>query len=212
MYFNSPNAILMFSTYCQMASKKAISIKEKLVIIDSIDKGEKQSSINQRLELAKSIVSTIWRNKDTLKRQFELFDFNQDCKRFCPANYKDVNAALLAWFKQTRNDSIAASGPLLLAKANSLAKVLGHDDFIATTGFIDCWKTTHSICMKKSVSEDVELWLRSTLRHLLKKYKPEDIYNADETGLFHKLQPDRTLAFKEDKCSGGKKSKDRLTF
>ena len=65
---------------------------------------------------------------------------------------------------------------------------------------------------EKSVSEeDVEPWLSSTLPDLLKKYKPEDIYNADETGLFYKLQPDCTLAFKGEKCSGGKKSKDRLT-
>ena len=35
--------------------------------------------------------------------------------------------------------------------------------------------------------------------------------NADETGLFYKLRPDRTLAFKGEKCSGGKKAKDRLT-
>ena len=135
-----------------------------------------------------------------MKRQFESSDFNQDCKRFRPANYKNVDAALFAWFKQTRNDNIAVNGPLLLAKANSLAKDLGHDDFVATTGFIDRWKTRHSICMKKvsgeekSVSEeDVEPWLHST--DLLKKYKPEDIYNADETGLFYKLQSDRTLTF-----------------
>ena len=184
-----------------MASKKkAISIKEKLEITDSIDKGEKQSSISQCLGLTKSTVNTIWKNKDTLKRQFESSDFNQDCKRFRPANYKNVDAALLAWFKQTRNDNIAVNGPLLLAKD------LGHDDFVATTGFIDRWKTRHSICMKKvsgegkSVSEDVEPWLHSTLPDLLKKYKPEDIYNADEKGLFYKLQPDRTLAFDYHSC------------
>ena len=128
----------MFSMYCQkMASKKkAISIKEKLEIIDSIDKGEKQSSISQHLGLTKLTVNTIWKNKDTLKRQFESSVFNQDCKCFCPANYKDVDTALLAWFKQTRSDNIAVNGLLLLAKANSLAKDLGHDDFVATTGFI----------------------------------------------------------------------------
>ena len=79
-----------------VSKKKAISIKEKLEIIDSIDKGEKQSSVSQHLGLTKSTVNTIWKNKDTLKRQFESSDFNQDCKRFCPANYKNVDAALLA--------------------------------------------------------------------------------------------------------------------
>ena len=58
----------------------------------------------------------------------------------------------------------------------------------------------------------IEPWISSILPDLLKKYKPEDVYNADETGLFYKLQPDRTLAFKGEKCSGGKKPKDCLTI
>ena len=84
-----------------------------------------------------------------------------------------------------------------------LAKDLGHDNFAVTTGFIDRWKTRHLIGMKKisgeenSVPEEaIEPWISSILPDLLKKYKPEDVYNADETGLFYKLQPDRTLAFK----------------
>ena len=96
----------------------------------------------------------------------------QGCRR-CPSRMG---------FKQTRNDTIAISGPLLLAKANLLAKDLGHDDFVATIG---CQpdQTFNQFCMKKisgkekSVSKDVEAWLYSTLPDLLKTYKPEDIYN-----------------------------------
>ena len=42
-------------------------------------------------------------------------------------------------------------------------------------------------------------------------YEPRDIYNADETGLFFNVFPDRTLAYKGESCHGGKISKDRLT-
>ena len=93
-----------------------------------------------------------------------------------------------------KNDSITVGGPLLLTDANLLAKASEHDDFAATTVFSDRWKTRHLICMKKilgeekSVSEDVESWFHSPLPDL---YKPEDIDNADETGLFYKLLPDR---------------------
>lgn len=198
--------------------KKAISIKEKLGIVDSIGKGEKQASISQRLGLAKTTVNTIWKNRETLKRQFESSDFSEECKRFRPAKHKHLDSALLTWFKQARSNDIAMSGPLLLAKANSLAKDLGYDDFVVTTGFIDRWKTRHMIGMKKISGEENSVpeqaigpWINNVLPDLLKKYKPEDVYNADETGLFYKLQPDRTLTFKGEKCSGGKKSKDRLT-
>ena len=202
-----------------MASKKkSISIKEKLQIIESIEKGEKQASVGQRLGLTKTTVNTIWKKKETLKRQFESSDYNDNCKRFRAANNKDIDDALLLWFKQARSQNITVNGPILMAKANSLAKDFGNDAFTATTGFIDRWKIRHAIGMKKvsgeekSVAEeDIKPWISDALPDLLKRFKPEDIYNADETGLFFKLQPDHTLAFKGEKCSGGKKSKDRLT-
>ncbi|XP_071043603.1 tigger transposable element-derived protein 6-like [Parasteatoda tepidariorum] len=37
------------------------------------------------------------------------------------------------------------------------------------------------------------------------------VRNADETGLFYQLMPDKTMAFKGENCKGGKKSKQRLT-
>jgi hypothetical protein len=46
---------------------------------------------------------------------------------------------------------------------------------------------------------------------LIEGYAAEDIYNADETGLFFKCLPDKTYGFSNDKCHGGNNSKDRLT-
>ena len=44
-------------------------------------------------------------------------------------------------------------------------------------------------------SDQMEVWQRS-LSISLKKYNPEDIYNAGKTGLFYSLLPDRTLELK----------------
>ena len=46
---------------------------------------------------------------------------------------------------------------------------------------------------------------------MLLGYQCEDVYNADESGLFFRALPDKTLALKSEKCSGGKLSKERLT-
>ena len=46
---------------------------------------------------------------------------------------------------------------------------------------------------------------------LLADYDPCDVFNADETGLFFKCLPEKTLAFKGEKCHGGKRSKERVT-
>jgi hypothetical protein len=58
--------------------------------------------------------------------------------------------------------------------------------------------------------ESTDAWLES-LPSLLGGYEPRDVYNADKTGLFFNVFPDRTLAYKEESCHGGKHSKDRLT-
>lgn len=49
------------------------------------------------------------------------------------------------------------------------------------------------------------------LPSLLLGYRPEEVYSADETGLFSRALPE-TLTFRSEKCYGGKLSKERLTI
>jgi len=49
------------------------------------------------------------------------------------------------------------------------------------------------------------------LKDLLSQYKEEDVYNMDETGLFYRMNTDKTLHFKGERCEGGKQSKERIT-
>jgi hypothetical protein len=48
------------------------------------------------------------------------------------------------------------------------------------------------------------------VRTICSQYLPKDRFNCDETGLWWKLTPDRTLA--TESSNGGKKSKDRVTI
>ena len=64
----------------------------------------------------------------------------------------------------------------------------------------------------ESVDQDgVNEWQNDRLPALLKEFKPEQIFNTDETGLFYRCLPDKTHVFKNKKCAGGKLSKERLT-
>ncbi|KAM7296881.1 tigger transposable element-derived protein 6-like, partial [Ixodes scapularis] len=44
----------------------------------------------------------------------------------------------------------------------------------------------------------------------LEGYTPRDIFNADETALFFKLLPDKTITYKGENCGGGERSKKRV--
>ena len=53
---------------------------------------------------------------------------------------------------------------------------------------------------EKSISpENLRPWLDWTLPKLLLLYESESIYNVDETALFYKLRPDKTLTFKGER-------------
>ena len=59
---------------------------------------------------------------------------------------------------------------------------------------------------------DTDTWIENVLKPTLRRYRGKDIFNADESGLFWRLLPDKTLTFKSKKCFGGQKSKERLAF
>ena len=129
-----------------------------------------------------------------------------------------MDEVLLKWFREARVQEIPVSGPLLLSKAKEFAKKLGNHSFQGSAGWLACFKKRHNITSRSvsgesaSVSQDVvDEWLSETLQQLLQGYSPQDIFNADETGLFWRLLPDKTFSFKGD-CHGGKKSKERISL
>lgn len=80
--------------------RRAISLKEKLRIIQRIEKGEKQSAIARDLNLSKSTVNTIWKSRGKFKERIESQDFRNEAKRLRLAKQRDVDQALSEWFKE----------------------------------------------------------------------------------------------------------------
>jgi hypothetical protein len=64
-----------------------------------------------------------------------------------------VHEVLLKWFKQKRSENVPVSGPLLMSKAEELAKLLNDKDSVCTTGWIDRFKLRHNICCGKVSGE-----------------------------------------------------------
>jgi hypothetical protein len=62
------------------------------------------------------------------------------------------------------------------------------------------------------VDESVVTEYKPKLLELISPHEPKTvIYNADETGLFFRTLPTKSLTVKGEKCTGGKMSKERLT-
>ena len=198
--------------------RKAIPLELKFEIINEVENGlDSKSEIARKHGLASSTLSTILKNKDSIKSNFERSLFQSSRKQFRSGEYTDIEEALFKWFTSARSAGVQITGPVLATKAESLAEKFGRINFKASNGFIERFKERRGIMYKNVCGESnavdceiVQSW-KEKLPSLIEQYEPRNIFNADETGLFYKLQPDKFLHFKGESCSGRKKSKERIT-
>ena len=113
---------------------------------------------------------------------------------------------------------------MLKAQAEKFDKAINGaaSDFTASQGWLWRWQKRHGISQhqvvgeKRSADQDgTALFPPKLMAHIAdNNLCGEQVYNADETGLFYKMLPDRTLAMKNDACKaeGFKLAKDRTTL
>ncbi|KAG7273270.1 hypothetical protein CRUP_009698, partial [Coryphaenoides rupestris] len=126
--------------------------------------------------------------------------------------------SLQEWIDNARARNAPLSGPLVREKAEELAAGLGEDDFKVSVGWFERFKRRENIVFKKLHGEAAEAdtasrdeWLEDEWGQMRQDYAEEDIWNADESGIYFRALPDGTLTFKSDNKRGGKRSKERIT-
>jgi len=223
--------------------RQQISIEKKKQIIDA-SATKSYGQLATDFGLSSSSIAKIVQNKTKILTAIEE-GAGAKRKRLRSAKDTDLEAAVLTWFQQVRSQNVAVTGPLLKVnlnwllilrfvkeKALELAEMLEIEGFKASDHWLENFKNRHEIKFRTEQGEAaavdqevVTTWQETVLREALAKYSADDVFNADETGLFWRLMPNKTLAFKGnfykefnayfcilgEKCSGGKKSKERVT-
>lgn len=89
---------------------------------------------------------------------------------------------------------------------------------MASNGWLESFKARHNIRCAALCGEAgdvdptvVDDW-KKRLDTVVEGYELKDIFNADETGVFYRAMPSKSLVVRGETCSGGKKSKHRLTL
>lgn len=203
-----------------MANKKtkfrqSISIKAKLEILAQVDKKVNTlSEIASSFGCSKSTISDIIKNRE----KFQSTSIATYRKKVRSGLHPNLEQALLKWLLHMRSLNVSINGTLLKEKALTFADKLKIENFSSTDGWLDRFKARHNIKFRNICGEknDVDTcasdeWIQQ-IPAITHGYHPRDIFNLDETALFYKLTPSKTLAFRNENCSGGKLSKERVTL
>lgn len=209
-----------------MSKRKRVvlSINQKLEIINKSENGHTVKSLMREYEIGDQTV------RDIIKKKQKLLEFagNSDnpkgmCNRktMKTSTYEDLDKAMVMWFNQQRAAGIPISGAVCAAKAKHFFEELEiPGDFNASSGWLTRFKQRYGIrqitvqgeklSSDKSASENFVLDFQNFVRE--ENLSAEQIYNADETGLYWKCLPQKTLAYETEKnAPGHKKQKQRIT-
>lgn len=206
--------------------RKAWKVSEKLTAVDRVRNGESQAKVSRDLGVAESTLRG-WIKEETKLRNFvhtidEGDGLNR--KRARLAQDETLDTALYKWFVQTQHSGVPLSGPIISAQAEQFDRQINGDSsqFRASSGWLWHFCKRHGISQvsirgeTRSANQISATSYPSELKELIEagNYAPEQIYNADETGVYYKMLPDKTLAVKsqEQNGKGFKAIKERVTL
>ncbi|GFV96257.1 tigger transposable element-derived protein 1 [Trichonephila clavipes] len=191
-------------------SRTVLTINTKRGIIAEVESGQKMADVDRQYGLNMSTVCTILAKKDIIKKTQDTEGVTKipSAKQRSAIHDKMV-AFSLVWIneREMKRDVTSSSSEEL--------------EFKTTTGWFTKFKRRsgikHVLTYGESASADKEAAEKYCLKFQefieTEGYRPEQIFNCNETSLFWKRMPNRSYITKNEKSvSGLKPMKDRLTL
>lgn len=205
-----------------MSKRKCLSISEKAEIIKDIEGGIKIGEAARKYGLPQPSVSTIWRNRESIKTMVFQHGIRQVKKRR-QSDKPDLDRILYLWFNLQRAANASISGPILKNKAEDFAVALGYRDFKCSEGWLSRFKKRHEIGFAKTCGEAKDVnkgagkdavsdWYNKCYPEITKGYDDSQIYYADEVSVSCEITPDKTLIIKSERCVEGEQPKEDFTL
>lgn len=201
-----------------MTSRRDLSLEEKVNLIKEKELGLSHRRLSDRFQISVGAVSNILKRKSEYTSDYENNRNKRVKRKLRDDTNSEISENVYEWFVSQRSKHIPISGPILQEYARGVAEQLNNSTtFKASNGWLNRFRNRYNIQFRtisgesRSVdSNTVDDW-KARLHSIIEHYDPENVFNVDETGLFFKLLPDRSLSLDRNDCRGGKKSKDRYT-
>ncbi|XP_012880655.1 PREDICTED: jerky protein homolog [Dipodomys ordii] len=198
-----------------------LTLREKIDICTRLERGESRKALMQEYNVGMSTLYDIKAHKAQLLRFFANSDSNQALEQrrtLHTPKLEHLDRVLYEWFLVKRAEGVPVSGPMLIEKAKDLYEQMQlAEPCVFSGGWLWRFKARHGIrkldasSEKQGTDHQAAEQFCGFFRSLAAEHRlsPEQVYNADETGLFWRCLP-------SPGTDGGtvpslKPGKDRLT-
>ena len=222
-YFRRKYEYCRHQTSHTQEKRGSLTLKNKIDIINRVKAGEKCTDLAIEYHVGRSTLTFIVKNADKFLSAEKDGKLSINKKRMRGAVREDVEDALYFWYRQSLEMKIPMTGPKLCEKAREFARLLGHEKFKATHGWLDRFKHRRNITLNRnkivknstnSSLEDIDHHKNFTtniLPPLLMEYDHNNIFYAEEFSMYYSILPEHCSIYKGKRCASGADSRERLT-
>ncbi|XP_053145989.1 tigger transposable element-derived protein 1-like [Hemicordylus capensis] len=216
--------------------RKVLPLSEKIKLLDMLARGDSVASVGRHYGINESTVRSIKKCEASIRTSV-VSGTSQSLKVvFHPRepHMERMEKALSLWIEDQTQKNVPLSGPVIREKALQLYRRFAAESgqaaatpggtesgFQASRGWFERFKRRYSLHNVKLSGEVAAVDHEAAERYPVEfqrliesgGYRPEQVFNAAETGLFWKRMPSRSFISKEERTAlGFKAAKDRLTL
>lgn len=201
--------------YTILSNAEKIEILRYCEVNDSVSDSRVSKMFSQRFNktISRKTINNLKKNKKTILEEGDS-SLIKMCKKPI-LKFDSIDRSLKIWLDDLENKGGIITDNLLMEKAIQIAKFNGECDFKASKGWLAKFKSRHQLKLRRLHGESYstssisyETFFNS-LSIKIKEYGVENVFNADETGIFYKLIPSKSIC--KEVRSGYKLLKDRVS-
>ncbi|XP_053415274.1 jerky protein homolog [Nycticebus coucang] len=178
-----------------------LTLKEKIDICTRLERGESRKALMQEYNVGMSTLYDIKAHKAQLLRFFANSDSNKALEQrrtLHTPKLEHLDRVLYEWFLGKRSEGVPVSGPMLIEKAKDFYEQMQlTEPCVFSGGWLWRFKARHGIKKldasgeKQVVDHQAAEQFCRFFRSLMAEHglSPEQVYSADETGLFWRCLP-----------------------
>ena len=200
--------------------QSALTLEQPQNALKMLDDGKSGRAVAEFLNVGKGTINRTnpiaWPFSCMWTRQVKSLRTQDTKAAVVVPKYEDIDTAVIEFLKLARDRGMPVTGPMLRTLAEREAS--GVEGVKASEGRLSKEKARHGICgralsgdaagVKKVVLENWE----EDFPRIIGSYKPEDIYNLDETGFYFRATTTKSLVLPKDTAHGIKQDKSGLTL